>query len=531
MTLKAVSTGKVVDAVHVDSNSTRLRPVAPIDSASGDATAMNPGQFDLHADFERMKAFSSYAMDLVKDQKKDIDRILKSVEQLQLEMTLVRGTLDSRNASALARGPSLGTMGKDPPSGDAQGLGDDVQYLTERLSEISSKANEVDGLRLELDMMKRRVKRLEEGNVGKQSSPISNSKPMESPTIHQAARMTGPLARRSMPLKKLATSTTAPSILPDLPKHKGISKKTAPFKFSANDTSMTEGRSSSSSSSSSTNSNQQSDAVTQPAISSASKFSQQRVALEDLGPGEIDTDPILPAITDSRPLEDLGVTTYDPNDTEYLPSGRSSIGNTQATLDTVEILDSDYHPRNRSFSSPRVRGGLRGRGRGRGRGLRKSWNVRLPTPEWEKPDWKGPSSIPASNSIADHTLLSSSRGRLIMRRGLSGSGFPSGPAMNRRKSTERPSFLTDGKLRDAEGFLLKPDGTRDGRSLNTKPRKKQPSAAEIDSEMGAHEKLMRQIFPNRVGKPRVLDNGGLKSNGNGEAQGALNIGDTVMHGI
>lgn len=174
---------------------------------------------------------------------------------------------------------------------------------------------------------------------------------------------------------------------------------------------------------------------------------------------------------------------------EFANRGKITSLNDHNNVLTSDPEDSDYDPNSQPQNSE-IPGAKDTSFR-----IRSKPPIRLPTPEWEKPDWEGPT----------YTTISSTRGKPMARRGMSGRGsLPDRQALRRRSSgygnsdniyPDSPSYWNDDddyparmgsqihvksagggqryastsdtqeKRRDSQGLLLRPNGKVDGRSL------------------------------------------------------------------
>ena len=457
MILKQISNGKKVTAIITtrDHNDTDIhgeteRQIS--ESTSRSVEEAPPDSMGISPD-PRILA-------LLEGQRKDIDRILRKVGNLQQEMRSMTKTLNDLEARPA------------PEPDDAQGSSvstEDLDVLTKIVTQHSRKLNGVDGLQLEIEMMRRRIKRVEEASS--RAATIS-------PKTGQFARMTGSLARRPLPKEKPKSRRQVADVedetviegTPDARERddtNGTSLEPTDYhaphaviKASARDVNIeipaTAGK--------------EVAGDIPPRAAKTNTENGTNVALEDLGPGEpFNREISLHTTQDTNSImDDVMMVPQTQADSPYHPSTAQSrlqsvSTDSLASIPLDELDDFDFLPEKPATASPVSRGSLRGRGRGsrRSRGVRRSLPVRLPTPEWEKEDWAG---VPVGASTY---TFSSSRGRVV-RRG--GNGLiPTMDSPNKRQKTESilsSGTVIDGRLRDEEGFLLKSNGQRDGRSAN-----------------------------------------------------------------
>ncbi|MCJ1227906.1 hypothetical protein MMC12_004565 [Toensbergia leucococca] len=556
---------------------------------------------------------------LLSEQRKDIDRILASVEGLKNEMNSMQATIAEMKAQSI---PSAHLFKSVQDTRHATVSTKDFDRLTKSVVHTSSKASEVDALKLQLEMMKHRIKCLEEASETTQSihvmsGPTQGSpqrletadegtqsthtitgrtqdsllcletandptrstaintdltrdppqrlevaiKPIQSavqesglnddsPRMHQFARMRGSLARRPMRMGKSLPGTTV-----KLPKSKAsfdlpVSSMVATVENESNDhyqdhlslalddedeleylpeETSEESDSDSQSSQISTRrpSREQGPQKQQDRTSPMEHPSKtQPRGLENLDAGQADNlakaiklvrNPNSLRLT-SRPQIEIPSTPTDPSapsTNQPNPSPHSSTTPHPALPLSSPSSNDSAPPRSSGTHTPGHKRGTTGRKPGH---RRKTAPLNLPTPEWEKPDWAGPSSTTTHTAQAS----SSTRGRII-RRAMSG-GFVSGPSSKRRKTTGAATppekkmedappenrgaggdVIYIGR-RDEEGYRLRADGKRDMRSVRMKAaggllgKGKKEEGEGVGVGIGGseeHVKLMRKIFPGR----------------------------------
>lgn len=389
---------------------------------------------------EQAKGYSNDTTNILSEQRKDIDRILTSVEGLQAQFRDMRNAIESLKAN---KNPLNSAQGSPRDSS----FPEEIELLAEKVSEIGSKVHEIDGLKLELRMMKRRVQRLEDGNMSTQSSHTVTGLTQDTPRA-KFARMTGSLARRSILSGSGAPHPSNDSnfiglsmpnaVLDPSPKLPAVEDKATAI---------------------------QQETPLSPKIaeeshrSSAIDMRPNSPELSKLGAGHdavaINTVPANPVATltqrDSIPETDLttSATTSSTSQVSPIPAEHPSRPTTPTnrvtsprpqfatSLNNYEMAplsdseDDDYDPKSNQHTTP-PQVGSRGSNRTRGSGRRHRRNapVRLPTPEWEKPDWTGPA-----------TTSTSTRGRGIMRRGVSGRNLGAEPDAKRRKTASNDEGL------------------------------------------------------------------------------------------
>ena len=587
----------------------------------------------------------------LQQQRMDIDRLLDRFEGLQKDMDSMKTAIDEiKKATKTSSRRS-----------SSHAFAEELEILTENVSHVGNKANEVDGLKLELEMMKRRIKRVEEANAGTQSTHTITGLTPSSAAAPQTGRKSGPLARRSKNTENTSSGQVLPFEVSSESVRASVVGTTKPL---PRDTDAGRQVIHDSAKSSPTLSGEEqvrkyrAHPEAQDLLHEAQTLlSQVRDAsglprkvpqqfrsptsdgppesqaghIENLGPGQTQDGSYIPSqdvdmdmddsveitqITDSalgscvepqarpgdvrrstmtklplhslpQPPSDAYATSPSSTDddssdqmdeesfrpSDPLPSDQHpdlhpqdpknpSTTNQPATNATTinptppnhppappsDPSDTDFRPHSRSTTTrPRARAGGR---------PRKSEPLRPTTPEWEKPDWPGPSPDTTSPYYAYGDNLrgkvSSARGRKVVRRGVSGSG---GVAEGERAAKRMRGAGTgngdgdgdgdfdgvgnggdegvedegnlgdgiggewgDGRVRDREGFLLLSSGKRDGRSGRRrraggrvgKVRGSRSASASASGSGGGsgsgrgdkvdgHERLMRQIFPGRGG--------------------------------
>ncbi|KAH0558577.1 hypothetical protein GP486_004766 [Trichoglossum hirsutum] len=111
----------------------------------------NPGPME--EQLARLQTFCVYASNLVDGQREDINRVSAAVERIETELKSFRGFLEEvkRGQRATHREQKSNGM-----------TSEELDLLASSMGEIGRKANEVDTLKLELAMMKGKIRRLED---------------------------------------------------------------------------------------------------------------------------------------------------------------------------------------------------------------------------------------------------------------------------------------------------------------------------------------------------------------------------------
>jgi len=480
----------------------------------------SPLSADVGGRIARSKAVSGETSDALDAQRKDIDHISAAVEGIVKDVNHMKGLMESMRSEMYSR-PAASTLSLQ--DGAVYPV-DELELLTANITSIGAKANEVEGLKLELEMMKRRIKRMEDPNGATQSTSTLAAQSQETPRLLRMARMTGPLARRSSqkPAEKASMS-------------RDHALEADAYQFGTMKAEDELGDRGGSVSTSHEGLNDNHKRPRSSTLEDAVPDSQlDRLGGRDASTREHEKSPV------KANARDIGHTAAPPVTT---PTKRHASKPTEPyfSYDVMAIDnpdDDDYTPGSRSTAGRGTRGSPRGRARGRsvgrGRGGRPRESLpsdRLGTPEWEKSDWTD-----GDSNNGDRPVVTASRRRSgeVSRRG-TGGGSLSEP----RRAQRQDSSDSKERPRDAEGYLLTPNGKRNGRST-VQPRDQRPRDAEgylltakgkrdgrskfwtdvgaglipnpndrDQSEPGStsrHANIMQQIFPNGVEEGRRRSN-------------------------
>ncbi|KAF6236636.1 hypothetical protein HO173_005417 [Letharia columbiana] len=194
MTMKSITSGNLVEAKPKKRQNNVLDtspkdPLASMPNLSGptsskqrsvphrrgseieDTEAPSSGQI-----FELNIGQTADLMPILGEQRRDIDRVMASVNILQQDMISVRESVQHLEDR------------RDQASQDFAG---DVDLLTDSITKVSSRLSELDALKLEMKMMQQRIKRMEDSrptgrrsSTGLGSAQVSNR---PSPTIDEKA--------------------------------------------------------------------------------------------------------------------------------------------------------------------------------------------------------------------------------------------------------------------------------------------------------------------------------------------------------
>ena len=491
----------------------------------------------LQAEMETITQHFSGLEQMLKKQQEFIDHLLDSSKTLRTEIDSTNSAVTKIQESSRKNFPNQG-VGTDQltmqdPSTDIQ---DKFQQLSEDLSQIGGKVNEINAMKLALEAMKKRLEHLE-GAQKSVTARVSHETSKDYPVPVQTAKRLGsipghPFSRRAEVLSRSilteshesdstendATNQTSLVVAPQqsptlndpknikskIPRHKQLKDMNSNFNVKhVQATALEElgpGEGTAVQVTSQSQQTWQALNATNPTPTPA----MPRLTLANFS--QIDTPDFAPPLT-IHGLEDTQDGDYQPSldvidhdtqesdtmDYEESDSLQVSIAN------GANKMDVDMQPRNRTHSMRKntmkpTRGTLSIRGRGRG-GRPRKVHPRLVTPPWEKPDWTGPEDLDAVTKAITHTTPVSSRGRHIMRRGLS-SGIAVTPVATHGDHSLLPaSGDSGGRKRDSEGYLLRWDGARDKRSLRGRGKDRQGPSPVQRSD--SHERLMGKIFPER----------------------------------
>ncbi len=300
---------------------------------------------------------------LLAEQRNDIDRILLIMNDLKREIASMKDSMGEVKALEPAESRIRHRRSSFP---------EELELLTENVSRLNSRVGDLDGLRLEMIVMKRRVKVLEQGHPPSQSSrTVTGHTPPVIPRPAQPERLMSSLAtRQHRPLYPngapqhtepgspvIASSVESRPASTDL---YGVSPEYNARGATENgDIELRNG------SASVTSSSMQSSSDSQSELSSS---------LEPQAP-------IQPPTTHQSPTTHQPPTMFPP------PTVVSKTLNDHDMIRLSDPEDSSYDPDSQRLRTHRQPHGAR---------------VCLPTPDWEKPNWTGPPSNPnerPNNSI------------------------------------------------------------------------------------------------------------------------------------
>lgn len=461
---------------------------------------------DIGEDLARLKAVTAETSVELQAQRRDIDRVSATVRRLEREMSQMRDLMERIRSEAITR--STGSA-----LSQREGMGypvEELELLTANITSIGAKVNGIDGLKLEFEMMKRRIKRMEDANNATRSLAAFAQKSLRATPIAKSTNISEGSSQRKRPESVLPHDEDDASYV-DQPEtgtpESGPPGRTLSASISSEGLKESHHRARSST-------------LDEPIPNS------ERVELD--GDKRFGSERRGSEVHEEKPSPKH---TVPP--TFVTPAKRRAPKATEQFFSyDVPVIDNsqddDYIPHSRSTAvqgasnSPRARG--QPRGRGSGRKPRTSLNARqYGTPEWEKPDWVGQSG--KDEKITGSTTASK-RGGGVSRRGTGGGSYSEPRRAQGQSSTDRTPSLEDTEVyrltprsgrggsstirprdqrqRDSEGYLLTAKGTRDGRSkfwkdvgagLKPNPNFSDDTRAANSSR---HAKIMQQIFPDGV---------------------------------
>jgi len=463
---------------------------------------------DIGDDVAQLKAVSAETAVELEAQRRDIDRVSGVVRRMERDISQMKDLVEKIRSEAITRSAGSALSRRE-------GMGypvEELELLTANITSVGAKVNGIEGLKLEFEMMKRRIKRMEDANNATQSTSTLAAFPQHS------LRAT-PVARTTNPPEEPTQRKRTESVL----HHEEYDENYVdPPETESPDDGPTDQILSASRSSEGLRDNKRprSSTLDEP-ISNNERIEPHGDKASGSGYGG----------------SEVQGEVQNPKNTVLPPSvtpakRRAPKATEQFYSYDVPIIDNsqddDYTPYSRSAAvpgasdSPRARG--RARGRGRGGRSRNSLNARqYGTPEWEKPDWVDGSD---KNEKATGSTTASKRSGGVSRRGTGGGSYSEPRRAQAQGSTDRTSSQEDTEVyrltprstgggsskirprdqrqRDSEGYLLTAKGTRDGRSKFWKDvgagLKPNPNLSEDmrATNSSRHAKIMQQIFPDGV---------------------------------
>lgn len=447
------------------------------------------------------------------EERNDIHRLFTMLDDLQDEVSSVKRVVNGITAKT---GSSSGDP--DPNPRAAAGFEAELDLLADSVSQINDRVNEVDALRLEVKMLKRRIQRLEDGSILTQSTHTITGLTQDSAQGSRPSELRGPVPSRPHPFVPETFNAPPPPKRDETiePPAKASVGRDEPVV--SNDVEMTiesTGVERGDAAQKSIPLNIRSDVhstTPNPFIDKVPETQQPSLSYPTQSDTTISMDYVPPkrpgfltSNSSSSSSQMSSLPTESPPRPRTPPTTRFKRQQLPAgiSLNNHEIIpgsdpeDEDYDPNSvPSPNTPPPRGGLRSRGLGRGR--RSTQGIALPPPEWEQPGWLG-----GSSSREPHSPPTSIRSRGTSRRGVGGrprkhipvprprrslapiervasesETRPTGRSSrhriydaqgNRLRANGLPDKRFMKRMRDDEGNLLTSKGTPDGRSVK-RPR-------------------------------------------------------------
>lgn len=432
-------------------------------------------------DIDCEEGSSANVLQLLKEQRKDIDGVLRSLDELRQDMSSIKVSIKEMKESFKAQ---------DRESNAKYASEEDLEIMADTVTTIQDKITDFDSLRVEMRILKERIKFLEENNPSTQSSHTITGWTQSVPPTPRFARFAGSVTRRAKPMEITPTSpgnfeARQPRNLSGfLERSRNLSENQD---LQANNNAEMTIESTGGDGVDTTRNNSQNFQPNRPSIQPRQSFHTETI----IKSSNSDRFPRLSPI----PLTKLDLQASTPSSLSsahssilVFPSGPnirtksdpkepgSAISlNSHKVIPGSDPEDEDYEP-NRNYqpksplprpdrsrgSTRRGRGGRGGRGGGRGGrsrrvGRRSKPGLPIPDPEWERPDWDGTAKYPRPKPVTPN-----SRSRGFIRRGDSGRipGVETEPKRGRPPALGETFNEREALARGAEGS---PMAQRDGR--------------------------------------------------------------------
>ncbi|KAI4236837.1 MAG: hypothetical protein L6R40_006026 [Gallowayella cf. fulva] len=419
---------------------------------------------------------------LLDGQRADLDRIVLNLDSLMQDVKTMKDSMDYLKFQQK-------TLAEHETAPSPIALAEDIQALTESVARVKDKAAEVDAFKRELGSLKERIQYLEDLNASRPRT-VDASAQATIPTSRPGTQRQSNLHDQPGPdnVLRRAQTNPPPTLLGAPSAQASARRKTSTYSLPPETIGNEDGRNYQNGEQLYAMSSALEDDMTpendpigsvEPHITSAEKVAAQnrrRLSYTSSDSGPPSKRRGRPPINKRKPdrtTKPISLNDYnnmlasDPEDDDYDPD--------QRTQELEDVLANERPSRPYNISL-----------------------VRMPTPEWEKPDWEGPSiAVP----------VNSTRGKSTIRRGVSGRG----PLFDRevlpRRSSgngnadyvyfdspqywedERPNHPTPDafeKPRDAQGRLLRPNGKIDGRSLrHQRAREEKERQAAVQRQLRA----------------------------------------------
>ncbi|KAM0714874.1 hypothetical protein Q7P37_009338 [Cladosporium fusiforme] len=130
-----------------------------------------PPEVELNHVLTRLEQQVSFNYNMIQGHHQDIARVTDTVARMQHEMVQVIGVMEDMRNELRAR--PLASKPSDPARYDPA----DVEILTNQITNVTSKVNEVDNLKVQIELMKQRLKRVETQSSTSTAGPPPETTP------------------------------------------------------------------------------------------------------------------------------------------------------------------------------------------------------------------------------------------------------------------------------------------------------------------------------------------------------------------
>ncbi|KAL8800592.1 MAG: hypothetical protein Q9182_005054 [Xanthomendoza sp. 2 TL-2023] len=419
-------------------------------------TTASGNSYDTKAILDGQRADIDRVMASVEGQRADIDRIMANVDTLMQDMKSAKASMDYLKFQQKTFAEHETVPSPTALAEDIHILTRETKVLSDGVTHIREKAGQIDRFTRELESLKERIQHLEDATVaGERKANRSVEAAVSASRRDERQQSKSHAHPEPIQVSNTVREDPSPTLLGALSAQASASRRTSTYNLPSDIVNGHVPESQISGDEDTALEDEPFESV-EPRITSAEKVAaQNRRRLSD---SSSDARPPLkkrgrPPKNDVAPdwtakpmsLNDHNIVlTSDPEDDDYDPE--------KGMQDLGEVLAN-----HRPSKTP----------------------VRMPTPEWEKSDWEGPSSVPPATST---------RGKLTARRGVSGRGALIDRDTLRRRSSgygngdyvyndsaeywedQNPSGPQDAadpyeKPRDSQGRLIRQNGKVDGRSL------------------------------------------------------------------
>lgn len=458
---------------HSNNNGMHRQPSLPTGSAHSQAEAEAMQRTQGYADYSRQMDSQTREINNLGEL---LMRIEHKVQSLDRDMHIVRQELHHRVSAPQAGNVDDGTL----------------EIFSRNLSQVANKANEVDGIAVELALLRRKVARLEEERQLASPATINGQFPHRDASLHappapasavhqQHTLPTIPsistLASPHHPPERRVVQTPGGPLVVEYPdpraaEHRGSGHSIThahdvetPSSAIGGWTSVNQGA------------KRPSDANGRVDMSGTPLGSPKRPKLAPLEPRVPSSEsvPHTSSLEEHRELPHLR-----PHSTESYPDTAQSHPHHPGYPPMHDATPDDNwrHESQRPLHGGHSAGGSPKRGGrgGRGRGGRRSGHEQelMTTPEWERENWAAAGTQAGPDGYY-HPITPSGRGRGVIRRGSSGGHPPPGsqhlaaqtvmmqpgdPYAHTKKQRQKPT-------RNADGILIRKDGRPDMRSQSS----------------------------------------------------------------